>query len=96
MSSFVSLIAGAPRGALYVGVTCDLVRPIWQDKNKVIPGFAARYWVDRLVWFEVHSTAEAAIRPEKHIKKWEHDWKINLIERDNPFRADPYPAIALP
>ena len=96
MSYFVYLIASQPQGTLYIGVTSDLVRRIWEHKNQVVPGFASRYGVDRLVWFEVHSTAEAAIRREKQIKEWKRDWKINLIEHDNPHRIDLYPTIAHP
>jgi putative endonuclease len=55
-----------------------------------VPGFTKRYGVDRLVWFEIHETADAAIRREKQIKEWQRDWKINLIERDNPRWIDLY------
>jgi putative endonuclease len=96
VSFFVYLLASSPYGTLYVGVTSDLVRRIWEHKNKVVPGFTARYGIDRLVWFEVHATAEAAIQREKQLKQWKRDWKINLIERQNPHWADLYPAISTP
>jgi putative endonuclease len=85
---YVYLLASKPYGTLYAGVTSDLVARAWQHKNKALRGFTARYGVDRLVWFEVHQMAEAAIRREKQIKEWKRDWKINLIERDNPHWID--------
>ncbi len=90
---FVYLLASEVRGTLYVGVTSDLVQRIWQHKNKAIPGFTARYGVDRLVWYEMHASAEAAITREKQIKEWKRNWKINLIERDNLNWLDLYPAL---
>lgn len=92
---FVYLLASGLRGTLYVGVTSVLVKR-WEHKEKAVAGFAARYGVDRLVWYEAHDNAEAAIRREKQIKEWKRDWKINLIERDNPHWSDLYPGIASP
>jgi len=66
---YVYLLASKPYGTLYVGVTSDLVGRVWRHKNKALPGFTARYGVDRLVWFEVHQMVEAAIRREKQIKE---------------------------
>ena len=90
---FVYLLASDIRGTLYVGVTSNLLKRVWEHKNKAVPGFTARYGVDRLVWFETHATAEAAIRREKQIKEWRRDWKMNLIERDNPYWIDLYPTL---
>ena len=87
---YVYLLASKPHGTLYVGVTADLVRRVWEHKQKVVPGFTSRYQVDRVVWFELHETAEAAMRRERQIKEWKRDWKINLIERDNPRWIDLY------
>ena len=92
-SFFVYLLASDIRGTLYVGVTSDLLKRVWEHKNKAVPGFTARYGVDRLVWYELTRTAEAAIRREKQIKEWKRDWKINLIERDNPHWIDLYPTL---
>jgi len=89
----VYLLASGVRGTLYVGVTSDLVQRVWQHKNKGIPGFTTRHDVDRLVWYETHASAEAAITREKQIKEWKRDWKINLIERDNPHWNDLYPGL---
>jgi putative endonuclease len=77
------VLASKPNGTLYVGVSFDLLKRVWEHKNKVVPGFTRRYDVDRLVWFEAHETRDAALRREKQIKEWKRDWKINLIEREN-------------
>ena len=89
----VYLLASRPRGTLYVGVTSDLVKRVWQHKTKAAPGFTAQHGVDRLVWFEAHDEAEPAIRCEKQIKKWQRAWKIRLIEEQNPNWVDLYPSI---
>ena len=80
---FVYLLASKPYGTLYIGTTSDLVRRIWEHKNKVVPGFTKRYAVHQLVWFEAHASKDAALKREKRIKEWKRDWKINLIEREN-------------
>lgn len=90
---FVYMLASKPFGTLYVGVTSDLVRRVWEHKIKAAPGFTTRYGVNQLVWFEAHSSAEAAITREKQIKEWKRDWKINLIMHANPDWADLYPTI---
>jgi putative endonuclease len=84
----VYMLASKPYGTLYVGMTSDLIKRIWEHKNKVVPGFTRQYGVDRLVWFEAHETQEAALRREKQIKEWNRDWKINLIERENRHWSD--------
>jgi len=83
------------RNSLYIGTTSDLARRVWEHKNKAVPGFTRRYNVDRLVWFEVHESADAALRREKQLKEWRRDWKINLIERDNPHWTDLYPNLTI-
>jgi putative endonuclease len=91
---YVYLLASKPYGTLYIGVTSDLNRWVWQHKTRSVPGLAARYGVDRLVWFEAHDSAEAAMLREKQIKQWKRGWKINLIERDNPRWIDLYQSIS--
>ena len=91
---YVYLLASKPYGTLYVGVTSDLTRRVSEHKNKFVPGFTKRYGVDRLVWFESHDSVEAAIGREKRIKEWKRDWKINLIERDNPRWIDLYSSLS--
>jgi len=81
---YVYLLASKPYGTLYVGVTSDLVKRVWEHKSRAVPGFTSRYGVDTLVWFERHESAEAAICRETQIKEWKRRWKISLIERDNP------------
>src|SRR5262249_48388607 len=90
----VYLLASRRHGTLYLGVTNDLVRRVHEHKTKVVPGFTAKYGVDRLVWFEVYDDPTAAITREKALKKWRRDWKIRLIEEQNPEWRDLFPAIA--
>jgi putative endonuclease len=91
---FVYVLASKPHGTLYTGSTSDLVRRVWDHKVKAVPGFTARYGVDRLVWFERHDTLEAAMIRERRIKGWKRSWKIRLIEEDNPQWIDLYPGIS--
>ena len=93
MKPCVYLLASRRNGTLYVGVTSDLVKRIWEHKNNVVPGFSRKYDVHTLVWFEHHETMESAIRREKAIKEWKRDWKPKLIEGDNPKWLDLYPCI---
>jgi putative endonuclease len=85
---YVYILASKAYGTLYVGMTSDLLKRIWEHKNKVVPGFTRQYGVNRLVWFEAHETEDAALRREKQIKEWKRDWKINLIESGNRHWAD--------
>jgi putative endonuclease len=90
---YVYLLASNKHGTLYLGVTNDLVRRVYEHKAKVVPGFSARYGVGRLVWFECYDDPTNAIAREKDIKKWRRDWKIRLIEEDNPDWNDLYASI---
>lgn len=90
---YVYILASKRNGTLYVGVTSALVDRVWQHKTKVVEGFTAKYGVDRLVYFEPHADAAAAIAREKAIKKWRRAWKVDLIEKDNPEWRDLYPEI---
>ena len=89
----VYLLASRPHGTLYVGVTSDLVRRVWNHTAKAVPGFTAQYGVGRLVCFEARAEAHSAIRREKQIKEWRRAWKVRLIEEQNPEWADLYPSI---
>jgi putative endonuclease len=91
---YVYLLASGKHGTLYLGVTNDLVRRIYEHRTKAVTGFTSRYGVNRLVWFEPHGDPVSAITREKQIKKWHRDWKIALIEQDNPDWADLYDVIA--
>ncbi len=86
----VYILASRLGGTLYVGVTGDLLKRVWEHKNHVVRGFTQRYGVTTLVYFEVHHTAAAAITREKQIKEWKRAWKIELIEKDNPYWHDLY------
>jgi putative endonuclease len=89
----VYILASANYGTLYTGVTSDLVRRVWEHKSKTVEGFTERYGVDRLVYFELHDTAEGAITREKQIKKWNRAWKLRLIKEQNPHWDDLYDRI---
>jgi len=86
--------ASKKHGTLYLGVTNDIVRRVYEHRTKAVPGFTKRYRVDKLVWFEIYDDAQAAIAREKELKKWRRDWKIRLIEEQNPGRVDRYPGIS--
>ena len=89
----VYILASKRNGTLYVGVTSDLVRRIWQHKNDFVEGFTHRYGVHTLVWFEAHESMESAIAREKAIKEWKREWKLELIEEVNPTWRDFYDEI---
>ena len=80
---FVYMLASKRNGTLYVGVTNDLARRVGEHKSKSVPGFAKRYGVSNLVWYESFGDVNDAIAREKQIKGWNRAWKIRLIEKDN-------------
>ena len=94
MAFSVYLLASRKHGTLYLGVTNDLVRRCHEHRTKATDGFTARYGVDKLVWFEIYDDAHSAIAREKELKKWRRDWKIRLIEAQNPGWEDLYPGIS--
>lgn len=71
-------------GTLYLGVTNNLIRRVYEHKNKLTQGFTNKYDIGMLVYFEIHNSIEQAITGEKQIKKWERAWKLRLIEETNP------------
>ena len=81
---FVYILASKRNGTLYTGVTSDLLKRIWQHKNKMISGFTEKYNVTDLVYYEIHEDPVNAIIREKQIKRWNRSWKIRLIETNNP------------
>jgi putative endonuclease len=87
------LLASARNGTLYVGVTSNLVKRVWEHRNHVVDGYTKKHGVTQLVWYEMHDTMEAAISHEKRIKKWRRDWKLELIEKTNPCWNDLWPQI---
>jgi putative endonuclease len=78
------ILANNRNGTLYVGVTSDLVKRVWEHKSDLTEGFTKKYGVHRLVYYEMHSGMLAAIAREKQLKKWNRAWKLELIEERNP------------
>ena len=93
MQPAVYILASAPNGTLYIGVTSNLVQRIWQHKNDVIEGFTEKYSVHTLVYFELLEDMTNAITREKQLKKWNRAWKLSLIEKQNPNWKDLWPTI---
>jgi len=87
------MICSKRNGTLYIGVTSDMIKRVYEHKNKLADGFSKKYNVHRLVRYESHETVEEAIVREKQIKKWDRRWKLRLIEKDNPEWNDLYEAI---
>lgn len=84
------MMANRMHGAIYIGVSSDLIARVHQHREGRIEGFTKRYGLKRLVWYEGHDTIIGAIRREKSLKRWPRDWKCNLIERTNPDWSDLY------
>ncbi len=90
---FVYIITNKKNGTLYIGVTSNLVCRIYEHKNKLINGFSSKYSLNKLVYFEMYGDAGQAITREKELKKYKREWKIKLIEKDNPNWDDLYSQI---
>jgi putative endonuclease len=91
---YVYILASRPGGSLYVGVTNDLVRRVYEHKTGAVPGFTTRYRIHRLVYFESYPDVRDAIQREKNIKHWPRVWKTRLILQQNPAWRDLYEEIA--
>jgi len=89
MRGYVYILASKKNGTLYIGVTSNLPRRLYEHQHGLVPGFTSRYGVTRLVWVEEHALVAAAIQREKRLKKYPRQWKINLIEELNPEWDDP-------
>ena len=89
-SSYVYIMASKKNGTLYVGVTSDLIKRIYEHKSDLAEGFTKDHQVHRLVFYEEHGDIRQAITREKQIKRWRRSWKLELIERDNPDWEDLY------
>jgi putative endonuclease len=81
---YVYILTNKFNKVLYIGVTNDLVRRIFQHKNKLVEGFSKKYNLTKLAYYETTSDIKSAIRREKQLKNWHRDWKINLITQSNP------------
>jgi putative endonuclease len=90
MQPCVYILASKKNGTLYIGVTSDLIKRVWEHKNEFVESFTKRYGVHTLVWYEAHETMESAITREKALKFWKRAWKIELIEASNPGWLDRY------
>jgi putative endonuclease len=88
MSFFVYILANRPKGTLYLGMTDNLARRVWEHKSGIRAGFTKKYGVKTLVWYELHESRETAFQRERQIKKWNRAWKVELIERSNPIWRD--------
>ena len=93
MQPCVYILASERNGTLYIGVTSDLVKRIWEHKSDFVEGFTKQHQVHTLVWYEMHANMESAITREKQLKEWKRQWKIELIEKSNPYWNDLYPTI---
>jgi putative endonuclease len=95
MSSWQALyiLANTRNGTLYEGVTSDLVKQVWERRNRIVEGLTKRYGVHTLVWYELHGSMGSAIQREKRLKDWKRKWKVHLIERMNSDWEDLYYAI---
>ncbi len=89
-SYFVYILTNRKDGVLYIGMTNDLVRRIYEHREGTVSGFTKKYNLKRLIYFEVFDDPENAIMREKRMKKWNREWKIELIENDNPEWRDLY------
>jgi putative endonuclease len=87
---YVYILSSRQNGTLYVGVTSDLLRRVYEHKHNLVEGFTKRYSIHRLVWYEMHESAEPAIMREKQLKKWRRAWKLRLIEDTNSQWKDLY------
>jgi putative endonuclease len=87
------ILTNKPYGTLYIGVTSNLIKRIWQHKESLHNGFTKKYQLTNLVYYETHDNAENAIVREKQLKKWKRQWKLNLIEQFNPSWSDLYRAL---
>jgi putative endonuclease len=89
----VYILVRKRNGTLYIGVTSDLVKRIWEHRENMVEGFTKRYNLHRLVWYELQESMESAIIREKRLKNWNRNWKLELIENSNPKWLDLYHTI---
>ena len=87
---YIYILANKRNGTLYIGVTSNLIKRLYEHKNNIIEGFTKKYNIHKLVYYETTNDIESAIRREKQLKKWNRKWKINLIENSNPEWIDLY------
>lgn len=93
MKWYVYILASRPGGSLYIGVTNNIIKRVWEHKNNLVEGFTKKYHVHSLVFFEEFADPENAIAREKQLKKWNRDWKSKLIAKSNPTWKDMYQSL---
>ncbi len=91
--AYVDILAGRKRGTLYIGVTRDLIKRVFEHKSGAVPGFTRQCGVKHLVWYQHCDSIVSAIQREKQMKAWKRDWKIELIEQANPRWQDLYSSL---
>lgn len=91
--NYVYILASQRNGTLYIGLTSDLIKRIWEHKSKFVPGFTEKYSVSILVYYEIFNDITLAAAREKRLKEWKRQWKIDLIEKVNPKWRDLYQEI---
>jgi putative endonuclease len=89
-SYFVYILASQKNGTLYIGITSNLIKRIWEHRNNLVEGFTKKYNVHTLVYFEQTENVQSALLREKQLKKWKRGWKLKLIEKDNSKWKDLY------
>ena len=89
----VYMLSNERNGTLYIGVTSNLVQRVWQHKQSLADGFTKKYGLKKLVWFEASDNMASVIQREKQIKKWNREWKKELVEKTNPYWNDLYDSI---
>jgi putative endonuclease len=87
-ATYVYILSSGRNGTLYIGVTNNLVRRVWEHKTKLVQGVTSQYGVDKLVYYEEYQDITMAIQQEKRLKEWLRKWKISLIEKNNPYWQD--------
>lgn len=93
MNSYVYIMTNKTNSTLYIGVTSDLVKRIYEHKNALVDGFTKKYNLKKIVFYEVHSDIMEAIKREKQLKAWKREWKVDLIENENRDWNDLYESI---
>ena len=92
-AGFVYIMANRKNGAIYIGVTSDFVKRVWEHRSGLVRGFTKRYGCKLLVWYEAHDDLQEARRRELQMKEWKRAWKVRLIEEANLDWADLYPTL---
>lgn len=90
MQSYVYILASDQNGTLYIGVTSHLIKRVYEHRNNLVKGFTKKYQVHKLVYYEVSEDIESAFEREKQLKRWKRQWKIEVIEKVNPYWEDLY------